>query len=48
MSTTYIITFYAIYIPVVIAAIIIGFVLGYKMAGRRKSSPNVSQYKIAK
>ena len=48
MSTTDIITFYAIYIPVVIAAIIIGFMLGYKMVSRRKSHPNVSPYQKSK
>lgn len=48
MSSIDIITFYAIYIPVVMAAIIIGFILGYKMAGRRKNQPNVSPNKSTK
>lgn len=45
MSTTYIIKFYAIYIPVVITAIIIGFILGYKMATRRKANQMFPQTK---
>lgn len=36
MSTTYIITFYAIFVPISISAIIIGFSFGYRLAKRQK------------
>ena len=46
MSSIDIITFYAIYIPVVMAAIIIGFILGYKMAGLQKANQMFPHTKV--
>lgn len=40
MTTSYIITFYGIFIPVVILVIFAGFIIGYKLGKTHKMFPH--------